>query len=66
MPGGADGFALKEATARREIKIDLAALRKSLADDPIDLKHLAVVAFIQNDKTREVLQATQADVHTEK
>jgi len=66
MPGGADGFALKEATAKQEIKIDLAALRKSLADDPIDLKHLAVVAFIQNDKTREVLQATQADVHTEK
>jgi hypothetical protein len=66
MPGGADGFALEGATAKQEIKIDLAALRKSLADDPIDLKHLAVVAFIQNDKTREVLQATQADFHTKK
>ena len=66
MPGGADGFALKEATAKQEMKIDLAALRRSLADDPIDLKHLAVVAFIQNDKTREVLQTTQADVHIEK
>ncbi len=65
MPGGALGFALKEATAKQEMKIDLAALRRSLADDPIDLKHLAVVAFIQNDKTREVLQATQADVHSE-
>ncbi len=66
MPGGALGFALKEATAKQEMKIDLAALRRSLADDPIDLKHLAVVAFIQNDKTREVLQAAQADVHSEK
>jgi hypothetical protein len=66
MPGGANGFVLKDGTAKQEIKIELADLRRTLADDPVDLKQLAVVAFIQNDKTREVLQATQADVHIEK
>jgi hypothetical protein len=66
MPGGAGGFVLKEAMAKQEIQIDLAALRTSLADKPRDFKHLAVVAFIQNDKTREVLQATQANVPTGK
>jgi hypothetical protein len=80
MPGGVEGFALKEATAKQEVKVNLADLKKSLAkyleaanhgpflDDepPLDLKHLIVVAFIQNDKSKEVLQATQADVHAEK
>jgi hypothetical protein len=28
----------------------------------MDLKHLKVVAFIQNDKTKEILQAAQVDV----
>jgi hypothetical protein len=66
MPGGADGFTLKEPAAKQEVTIDLAALRKSLGDALLPLTDLAVVAFIQNDKTGEVLQATQADVHIEK
>jgi hypothetical protein len=80
MPGGVEGFALKEATAKQQVKVNLADLKKSLAkyleaanhgpflDDepPLDLKHLIVVAFIQNDRSKEVLQATQADVHAEK
>jgi hypothetical protein len=81
MPGGAGGFALKGATAKQEVKVNLADLRKALADylekanerrpfpndeRPLGLKRLRVVAFIQNDKTKEVLQAAQADVHAEK
>jgi hypothetical protein len=29
---------------------------------PLDLKNLRVVAFIQDDQTKEVLQAAQVDV----
>ncbi len=77
MPGGVGGIELKEPTVKQEVKVNLADLRKTLADyleaankrrpfliddRPLDLKHLKVVAFIQNDKTKEVLQAVQVDV----
>jgi hypothetical protein len=77
MPGGVGGFDLKEPTVKQEVKVNLADLRKTLGeylegankrrpffieDRPLDLKHLKVVAFIQNDKTKEVLQAAQIDV----
>ena len=32
----------------------------------MELKNLRVVAFLQNDKTKEVLQAVQVDVKAEK
>ncbi len=81
MPGGVDGFALKTAKEKQEVKVNLAELKKSLAeylvkanqrrpfasdDRPLDLKHLFVVAFIQNDKTKEIVQAAQAEVENEK
>jgi len=77
MPGGVDGFELKEPKVKQEVKVNLSDLRKKLADTmekanerrafsiddrPLDLKHLKVVAFIQNDKTKEILQAVQVDV----
>jgi hypothetical protein len=77
MPGGVDGFELKEPKVKQEVKVNLSDLRKKLADyleeankrrpflnddRPLDLKHLKVVAFIQNDKTKEILQAVQVDV----
>jgi hypothetical protein len=38
--------------------------KKPFADDdrPLDLKHLKVVAFIQDNKSKEILAAAQADV----
>jgi hypothetical protein len=77
LPGGADGFPLKEKTAKQTASVNLAELRKSLSaylDEsgkkrpfpndrrPLELKNLRVVAFIQDDDTKEVLQATQVDV----
>lgn len=77
LPGGADGSALKEKTASQSATVDLDKLRKELADyldkfaaknkfptpvRPLELKKLAVVAFVQNDETGEVLQAAQAEV----
>jgi hypothetical protein len=77
MPGGPEGFELKSPSQRQEVKINLAELKRTLGeyldksnerrpfiDDqrPLDLSHLLVVAFIQNDQTQEVLQATQASV----
>src|SRR4029077_17937870 len=77
LPGGADGFPLKEKTAKQTATINLADLRKNLTsylDDfgkkvpfpndrrPLDLKKVKVVAFVQDDDTKEVLQAAQVDV----
>jgi hypothetical protein len=78
MPGGPDGIALKDGKHREELKVNLTELRRTLAeyldkanqrrpflDDarPLDLAHLMVVAFVQNDDTKEVLQAAQVEVH---
>lgn len=77
MPGGADGFVLKEAKTKKEVKVNLAELKKELVDylvkanekraflddeRPLDLKNLKVVAFIQNDKSKEILQVAQIDI----
>jgi hypothetical protein len=78
LPGGSDGFALTEIRARRKVTVDLAALKTSLDDDltatnlsanpfvddeyPLDFKHLKVVALIQDDAGKEILQAVQKDV----
>jgi hypothetical protein len=77
MPGGADGMALKTGSEKQEVKVNVAELKKSLEEadkkgrfmdqeHPFDLKHFKVIAFVQNDKSKEVLQAAQADVHGEK
>lgn len=77
LPGGVDGFPLKEKTAKQTASVNLAELKKTLTsylDDsakkapfpndrrPLDLKKLKVVAFIQDDDSKEVLQAAQVDV----
>jgi hypothetical protein len=78
FPGGVEGFALKEKSSRQTAGLELAGLHKSLekylgefgggktfpADEarPLDLKHLKVVAFVQDDESKEILQAAQADV----
>ncbi len=78
MPGGPAGTRVGLAEAKVKEEVDLAALRKSLVgyleryeeeereffsnDWPLELKHLKVVAFVQDDNTRQVLQAVQVDV----
>src|SRR5262249_13852723 len=68
LPGGADGLVLKEAKAKQSVKVDLAELKKSLdeymtkynegprkfLDDeyPLNIKHLKVVALIQDDSSK--------------
>jgi len=82
LPGGADGFRLATATATKSAKIDLTALRRTLhgyltqfeeqqgdfpdAAWPLDFKKLKVIALIQNDETKQILQAVQMDVPEER
>src|SRR5262249_50985068 len=81
FPGGAEGFALKEKSSRQSVKVSLKDLRGSLEkyldqsgsrrpfldeERPLELKHLKVVALVQDDDSKEILQAAQVDVPEEK
>lgn len=82
MPGGAKGFAVKEKTFKQTTTVDLDELRKKLKEyiadlekqgapfsskeRPLDLKKLRVIALVQNDETKEILQAAQVDVKSDK
>jgi hypothetical protein len=80
MPGGPNGFALPDKTAKHSVSIDLADLRKKLGQyltegehkealargpKPLALKRLSLVVFVQDDRTKEVLQAAQVEVPAE-
>lgn len=75
--GGADGVPLPAASGTHTVSVKLTDLRQSLAqylqdlskvvrfpDDelPLELQRLKVIAFIQDDKSREILQAALADL----
>jgi hypothetical protein len=77
MPGGVEGITIKDSQAKQQVTVNLAELKRTLTsyleeankrrpflDDerPMDLDHLMVVAFLQNDTTKEVLQAAQVEV----
>jgi hypothetical protein len=77
FPGGMDGFPLKEATADQTVKVSLDDLRRDLkqyldkaeadgpfrSDDwPLKLKSVKIIALIQDDESKEILQAAQIDV----
>ncbi|MBM3979775.1 MAG: hypothetical protein FJ304_05745 [Planctomycetes bacterium] len=77
MPGGADGVAVKDKTFKHAASADLGDVRKALtkylddyaatrpfpkADRPMEMKDLKVIALVQNDKTKEIVQAAQFDV----
>jgi hypothetical protein len=78
MPGGVKGFPLPKKTAEQTVTFDPEELRATLTkylddfaknegefprpDRPLALKNLKLVAFVQNDTTREVLHAVQVDV----
>jgi thiol-disulfide isomerase/thioredoxin len=80
LPGGAKGLAITGRSARQSLTVDLGELRKSLSkylDDfskeqefldakrPLELKQLSLVAFVQNDDNKEVLQAVEVALGTE-
>jgi hypothetical protein len=78
LPGGVKGVAVEDGSASQEVKVDLAGLRKALAaylkdfekengefsdeSRPLNLEHLKVVAWLQDDDNKQVLQAAQVDV----
>lgn len=78
MPGGAAGFTLSKKDSDHTATVDLTDVRKRLTDyldrfektetpfldsqRPMHLRNLSVVAIVQNDATREVLQAADTPV----
>jgi hypothetical protein len=81
MPGGADGMAIKDGKFSHTAKVTLSELRKSLnayldspaakrkfMDDerPLDLKNLKIVALVQEDASKEILQAAQVNIRPTK
>jgi hypothetical protein len=77
MPGGADGVAIKDKTFKHSASVDLVNVRKELTiyldefakerpfpkpQRPMDMKSLRVIALVQNDKTKEIVQALQIDL----
>jgi hypothetical protein len=78
FPGGTDGFALPKETAKQSVRLDVTELTKTLneylvdankkrafpdEERPMNLKNLKVVAFIQDDNSKDILQAAQVDLH---
>jgi thiol-disulfide isomerase/thioredoxin len=78
MPGGAKGTPLTKKTHEQSVTIDTDALRADLtkyldnfaktegqfprADRPLALRNLKLVALVQNDATKEIVQAVQVDL----
>jgi hypothetical protein len=77
FPGGIEGFTLTEKIAKQTVRVDLGKVRKELGgylaivgnrqpfpddDRPLELQQLKAVAFIQDDLTKQVLQAAQVDL----
>jgi hypothetical protein len=75
--GSPEGTSLTKAADKKTVSIEVDKLRQDLNDyltdfartnrfsnsrRPLDLKNLLVVAFVQNDATKEVLQAVQVPV----
>jgi hypothetical protein len=81
FPGGVEGIALKQKSTKHDIRVNLDDVKKNLNDylgnfkgakfaedeRPLDLKHLKIVAFIQNDDgDKDIFQAAQIDLPGEK
>jgi thiol-disulfide isomerase/thioredoxin len=78
MPGGAKGVALAQKSAEHSVSFDPDAVRAELAkyldkfaaeespfprpDRPLALRNLKLIAFVQNDASREILHAVQVEV----
>ena len=81
FPGGVEGAKLDKAQSKHTAQVRVAEMAKSLNDyldmasakrpfpddeRALDLKHLKIVAFIQNDDDKKVIQAAQVDVEEAK
>jgi hypothetical protein len=77
MPGGAAGVAVNGKEFRHTASADISEICGGLdkyltgyAEDrpfpqpgrPMEMKHLKVIALVQNEKTLEIVQATQIEV----
>jgi thiol-disulfide isomerase/thioredoxin len=78
MPGGAKGFPLTKKGHAETVTVDADAVKAALGkylddtakaegdfprpDRPLALKNLKVIAFVQNDATKEILHAAQVDL----
>jgi hypothetical protein len=77
MPGGADGVAVAGKAFRHAAAADLGEVRQGLTkyldgyaatrpfpkpDRPMEMAAVRVIALVQNDKTKEIVQATQIEV----
>jgi hypothetical protein len=74
LPGGVKGTAVVAPAGRCQATVDVAALRKLLQKElaerpefkdgewPLALNRLKVVALLQDDTNKEILQAAQVDV----
>lgn len=77
MPGGPGGVALKGTEFHHSATVDVSDIRKSLdnyltsyAEErpfpqpgrPLEMKNLKVIALVQNDETREIVQAAEIDI----
>lgn len=78
MPLGAEGVAITDNDFQKTVTVDLAGIRKNLTkylddyaanirpfpkpDRPMEMKNLKVIAVVQNDETKDILQAVQVDV----
>lgn len=78
MPGGVDGVAIKGDAFQHTATADVAAIRKELVKyldnyaanerpfpqsaRPLDLKELKVIALVQNNTTKEIVQAAQIEI----
>jgi hypothetical protein len=78
LPGGAKGTALTKKSAEQSVTIDPDALRTTLnkylddfatkngpfprPDRPLAMRNLKLIALVQNDATKEILNAVQVDL----
>jgi len=73
LPGGLEGVQLKEAKGTHKVAVALGDLKKDLndylgkhnfteEDRPMELKNLKLIALIQDDENKEILQAAQVDL----
>ncbi len=81
LPGGVNGMALNEANSQHTVSVNLDGLKKKLVkyldnyaentspfpytERPLDFKNLKVIALVQDDESKEILQVVQVDVDGE-
>jgi hypothetical protein len=77
LPGGVEGIPLRTKNGRQSMTVSLQGLSKSLQDyvtefdkvqrflddeHPMELKRLRIVAMVQDDKTKKILQSALVEV----